>query len=188
MGGHCTEGATGAERRACSIWLPEKGNRCTFMRACRPACARPTLPSCRAHIAALWAWNVYSRVQQRREDQDTLQAMAARPLAITEHAACRMDCRCDAAVLHASCRRPAGLLCGRDRCRLPGRLTAGRHRAAWFLPSQRLLLVIMHHATPRAPHSFCVPPLQLHQAGRNRGDASLRAHQRAQEPATAQAM
>ncbi|PRW60724.1 hypothetical protein C2E21_0968 [Chlorella sorokiniana] len=46
-----------------------------------------------AGFAALWAWNVYSRVQQRREDQDTLQAMAARPLAVTEHAACRMDCR-----------------------------------------------------------------------------------------------
>lgn len=128
------------------------------MRARGPACARPTLPPCCAllHIAALWAWNVYSRVQQRREDQDTLQAMAARPLAITEHAACRMDCRCEAAVLHASCRRPAGLLCGRDWCRLPGSLTAGRRRIAWILPSLHLLLVIL--ATPRAPLSGYVCP------------------------------
>ena len=47
-----------------------------------------------AGFAALWAWAVYSRAQQSTADRRILQAMASRPLHITEHAACRMDCRC----------------------------------------------------------------------------------------------
>ena len=43
---------------------------------------------------ALWAWNLWSRGQQATDDRRTLAAMLAKPLAITEHAACRMDCRC----------------------------------------------------------------------------------------------
>lgn len=46
-----------------------------------------------AGFAALWAWNVWARVQQRQDDRHILDAMLRLPLAITEHAACRMDCR-----------------------------------------------------------------------------------------------
>lgn len=58
-----------------------------------PATWRPLLSRCAA-AAALWAWNVWARVQQRQEDRRILDAMLRLPLAITEHAACRMDCRC----------------------------------------------------------------------------------------------
>ncbi|KAI3429509.1 hypothetical protein D9Q98_005598 [Chlorella vulgaris] len=46
-----------------------------------------------AGFAALWAWNVWSRTQHVQADKRTLAAMRRLPLAITEHAACRMDCR-----------------------------------------------------------------------------------------------
>lgn len=38
---------------------------------------------------------MWARVQQRQDDRHILDAMLRLPLAITEHAACRMDCRCD---------------------------------------------------------------------------------------------
>lgn len=46
-----------------------------------------------AGFAALWAYNVYARVQQGQADRRTLDAMLRKPLGVTQHAACRMDCR-----------------------------------------------------------------------------------------------
>lgn len=43
--------------------------------------------------AALWGWSIMNGVSQRRRDRAILDGMRRRPLAITEHAACRMDCR-----------------------------------------------------------------------------------------------
>ena len=69
--------------------------------------------------AALWAWNVWSRAVQLQDDRDVLDRMAARPLRLTEHAACRMDCRC------------AGL----GRARVGGRATAAPRPSATGLRS-----------------------------------------------------
>lgn len=45
-------------------------------------------------LTALWVYNVWSRSVRVQDDRDVLASMARRPLRLTEHAACRMDCRC----------------------------------------------------------------------------------------------
>lgn len=98
-----------------------------------------------AGFAALWAWNVWSRMQQGREDKRILGAMLARPLAVTEHAACRMDCRCAApAVLPASLQARAASPCAvglerADRLRCcPLRRHVGRDEVVETLRSGRI--------------------------------------------------
>lgn len=66
----------------------------TWHRSCQQLPSGNPCPADLVLDAALWAWNVWSRVQQRQEDRRILDAMLRLPLAITEHAACRMDCRC----------------------------------------------------------------------------------------------
>jgi hypothetical protein len=58
-------------------------------------------PSLKSHLppplpAALWAWTVWARGQQGQRDRQVLDGMLARPLALTQHAECRMECRCGA--------------------------------------------------------------------------------------------
>lgn len=42
---------------------------------------------------ALWGWSLVHGAAKRRRDRGILDSMARKPLSITDHAACRMDCR-----------------------------------------------------------------------------------------------
>lgn len=46
-----------------------------------------------ASCVALWGWAVYQGVMKQRKDKRVLRSMRKRPLQITEHAECRMECR-----------------------------------------------------------------------------------------------
>ena len=42
---------------------------------------------------ALWGWSIYDALVKKKKDRRILDGMLRRPLIITDHAACRMDCR-----------------------------------------------------------------------------------------------
>ena len=46
-----------------------------------------------AACVGLWSWGIFQGVEKRKRDRKILDRMLRRPLAITEHAECRMDCR-----------------------------------------------------------------------------------------------
>lgn len=122
-----------------------------------------------ASFAALFGWTLLSRgkaaQRQRLADRRILNSMLAKPLHYTEHASCRMDCRC------GERGRGGGGSCGGG---------GGRSSSDQKVPTPPSLR--------RSSLCHRLPSAQVHRQGGGGGGAAQRGDQPAEEPAGAAAL